>query len=98
MVNYNSENYKLYEKKSLETLSNMAEWHHVTVKMKKKMLRAIWRKLNEDVRVGPQKGKGIEEEDKPIDIKKTIETAKKTYERGKNMWEFMSKAIFPLIL
>jgi len=86
-MNTKQKNYKLYEKKMLETMSTLKEFEGTTVAQRKKTIKALWKHLNERVSMS---GSGIEE-----DIAtKVLPIAQK----GLDFVNFLSRVVFPIIL
>jgi hypothetical protein len=96
-----TKNFKMFEKKSLESMATLKELEGVSVAHRKKAVRAIWKHLNEKVAVksrseassqsreagGYQPGKGIETKD-------VAKTALKAWDTV----NLLSKVIFPILL
>lgn len=52
-----NKNFKLYEKRSLESMASLDEWKKIPLKAKKALIKVLWDHLNEHVKV---KGAGID--------------------------------------
>ncbi len=85
-----SQNFKLYEKKMLETMSTLKEFEGTSVVQRKKIIKAIWKHLNEKVGMQPQAGGGFEEDL----ATKVLPVAQK----GLDFVNFLSRVVFPIIL